>query len=85
LRARTRSVKEYKEYEIVMTIRTTDSVHRQAEVEAVARRYADAGVKNDLTVLIDSYHDDVVFHYCGRSRWLARIEGKRPASRCFRR
>jgi len=50
-----------------MTIRTTDSVHRQAEVESVVRRYADAGVRNELEVIIDSYQNEVVFHYLGRS------------------
>jgi hypothetical protein len=62
--------------EVVMTIRTADRVHRQAEVESVARRYADAWVKNDLEVIIDSYHDEVVFHYFGRSPLAGTHRGK---------
>lgn len=59
-----------------MTTRTKDSVGPQTEVESVARRYADAWLKNDLEVLIDSYHDEVVFHYFGRSPLAGTHRGK---------
>src|SRR5258708_6809615 len=35
--------------------------------EAAVRRYADAWQKNDLATIVDCYHDEVVFHYFGRS------------------
>jgi uncharacterized protein len=31
------------------------------------KRYADAWIANDLKLLVESYHDEVVFHYFGRS------------------
>ena len=37
------------------------------EILAVLERYADAWLKGDMKTIIDSYHDDVVFHYAGRS------------------
>jgi ketosteroid isomerase-like protein len=31
----------------------------------VVKHYADAWAANDLKRIIDSYHDEVVFHYAG--------------------
>ncbi|MGH8178767.1 MAG: nuclear transport factor 2 family protein [Steroidobacter sp.] len=36
-------------------------------VYAVVRRYADAWAAGDLQTVVDCYHDEVVFHYFGRS------------------
>ena len=36
-------------------------------IYATVKRYADAWSANDLRVIIDCYHEDVVFHYFGRS------------------
>lgn len=36
-------------------------------LHAVIRRYAAAWAANDVRAMADSYHDDVVFHYFGRS------------------
>lgn len=36
-------------------------------IHAVVKRYAEAWIANDLRVIVDSYHDEVVFHYFGRS------------------
>jgi ketosteroid isomerase-like protein len=33
----------------------------------VVKRYADAWVAGDLRTIVGSYHEDVVFHYFGRS------------------
>ena len=44
-----------------MTSQIDSSIH------AVVKRYADAWVANDLRAIVDSYHDEVVFHYFGRS------------------
>ena len=38
-----------------------------AEILNVVRRYADAWVANDVATIIDCYHDEIVFHYFGRS------------------
>jgi uncharacterized protein len=38
-----------------------------AEILTVVRRYADAWVANDVATIIDCYHDEIVFHYFGRS------------------
>jgi uncharacterized protein len=37
------------------------------DIYSVVKRYADAWATNDLRAIIDSYHDEVVFHYFGRS------------------
>ena len=37
------------------------------EIYEVVKRYADAWVANDVRAVVDSYHDDVVFHYFGAS------------------
>lgn len=39
----------------------------RSEIRAVVQRYADAWVALDTKTLVDCYHDDVVFHYFGRS------------------
>jgi uncharacterized protein len=33
------------------------------DIYAVVRRYADAWAANDLRAIVDSYHEEVVFHY----------------------
>ena len=43
---------------------------------AVVKRYADAWRANDLPTIIDSYHDEVVFHYFGRSALAGAHRGK---------
>jgi hypothetical protein len=40
------------------------------------KRYADAWVANDLRAIVDSYHDEVVFHYFGRSPLAGTHRGK---------
>lgn len=37
------------------------------DIYGVVKRYADAWAANDLQGIVASYHDDVVFHYFGRS------------------
>jgi ketosteroid isomerase-like protein len=53
-----------------MTSQIDSSIH------AVVKRYADAWVANDLRAIVDSYHDDVVFHYFGRSPLAGTHRGK---------
>lgn len=45
-------------------------------IHAVIMRYADAWVANDLRAIIDCYHDEVVFHYFGRSPLAGTHRGK---------
>jgi ketosteroid isomerase-like protein len=45
-------------------------------IYAVVKRYADAWAANDLRSIVDSYHDDVVFHYFGRSPLAGTHRGK---------
>lgn len=45
-------------------------------IESVVRRYADAWKDNDLKAIVDSYHDEVVFHYFGRSPLAGTHRGK---------
>jgi uncharacterized protein len=47
-------------------------------IYAVVKRYADAWVANDLPTLMDCYHDEIVFHYFGRSP-LAGVHRGKPA------
>jgi uncharacterized protein len=42
----------------------------------VVKRYAAAWVANDLRASIDCYHDEVVFHYFGRSPLAGTHRGK---------
>ena len=42
----------------------------------VVKRYADAWIANDLRAIVDSYHDEVVFHYFGRSPLAGTHRGK---------
>jgi uncharacterized protein len=46
------------------------------DIYAVVRRYADAWTANDLRAIVDCYHDDVVFHYFGRSPLAGTHRGK---------
>jgi uncharacterized protein len=48
----------------------------EREIYLVVKRYADAWLANDLRAIIDSYHDDVVFHYFGRSPLAGTHKGK---------
>lgn len=48
------------------------------DIYTVVKRYADAWVANDMATIIDSYHDDVVFHYFGHSS-LAGVHRGKPA------
>lgn len=43
---------------------------------AVVKRYADAWLQGDMKNIIDCYHDDVVFHYAGRSPLAGAHRGK---------
>jgi ketosteroid isomerase-like protein len=47
-----------------------------SSIHAVVKRYADAWVANDLRAIVDSYHDEVVFHYFGRSPLAGTHRGK---------
>jgi ketosteroid isomerase-like protein len=46
------------------------------DIHAIVKRYADAWAANDLPTIIDSYHDDVVFHYFGRGPLAGSHRGK---------
>jgi uncharacterized protein len=46
------------------------------ETYAAVKRYAEAWVANDLRAIIDCYHDEVVFHYFGRSPLAGTHRGK---------
>ena len=50
--------------------------HLGSGIYAVVKRYADAWVANDLRAIVDSYHDEVVFHYFGRSPLAGTHRGK---------
>lgn len=52
------------------------AVPQQREIHAVVRRYADAWAAGDLQTLFDSYDDEVVFHYFGRSPLAGTHRGK---------
>jgi uncharacterized protein len=45
-------------------------------IESVVRRYANAWAANDLRTIVDCYHDEVVFHYFGRSPLAGTHRGK---------
>jgi ketosteroid isomerase-like protein len=47
-----------------------------SSIHFVVKRYADAWVANDLRAIVDSYHDEVVFHYFGRSPLAGTHRGK---------
>jgi uncharacterized protein len=47
-----------------------------SDIYAAVRRYADAWIANDLRAIVDCYHDDVVFHYFGRSPLAGTHRGK---------
>lgn len=53
-----------------MTAHPDDAIH------AAVKRYADAWVANDLPAIVDCYHDEVVFHYFGRSPLAGTHRGK---------
>jgi uncharacterized protein len=46
------------------------------EIFAVLRRYADLWLQGDMKGIIDCYHDEVVFHYAGRSPLAGAHRGK---------
>lgn len=45
-------------------------------IHAVVKRYADAWAAGDLRAIVDGYHDDIVFHYFGRSPLAGTHRGK---------
>jgi len=47
-----------------------------SDVYEVVKRYADAWAAHDLKTMVDCYHDDVVFHYFGRSPLAGDHRGK---------
>jgi len=47
-----------------------------SEIRAVVQRYAQAWAANDLKAIVDCYHDEVVFHYFGRSPLAGTHRGK---------
>ena len=47
-----------------------------AAIYTAVKRYADAWLANDLPAIIDCYHDEVVFHYFGRSPLAGTHRGK---------
>jgi uncharacterized protein len=57
---------------------TEGAMDSQAEIGiySIVRRYADVWAANDLRAIVDSYHDDVVFHYFGRSPLAGTHRGK---------
>ena len=46
------------------------------DIYRVVKRYADAWAANDLKGIIDSYHDEVVFHYAGNNPLSGTHRGK---------
>jgi len=46
------------------------------DIYAVVKRYADAWAANDLKGIAESYHDEIVFHYSGRSPLAGTHRGK---------
>jgi ketosteroid isomerase-like protein len=52
------------------------SAGTQGEIYRVVRRYADAWAASDLKGIIDSYHDEVVFHYAGSNPLSGTHRGK---------
>lgn len=47
-----------------------------SDIHAVVKRYADAWAANDLQTIFDCYHEEVVFHYFGRSPLAGTHHGK---------
>ena len=47
-----------------------------AGILQVVKRYADAWAANDMPTIIESYHDEAVFHYFGRSPLAGTHRGK---------
>jgi len=45
-------------------------------IYAAVKQYADAWASNDLRAIVDCYHDEVVFHYFGRSPLAGTHRGK---------
>ncbi len=45
-------------------------------IYSVVRRYADVWAANDLRAIVDCYHEEVVFHYFGRSPLAGTHRGK---------
>lgn len=64
---------------------STPTTPASSEILTVVQRYAQAWAANDLKAIVDCYHDEVVFHYFGRSPSRARTGARRPASRCSSR
>jgi uncharacterized protein len=54
----------------MMNSQTNDSIY------PVIKQYADAWVANDIRAIVDCYHDEVVFHYFGRSPLAGTHRGK---------
>lgn len=46
------------------------------DIYRVVRRYADAWAADDLKCIVDSYHDEVVFHYAGSNPLSGTHRGK---------
>ena len=46
------------------------------DIYAVVKQYADAWAANDVRAIVDCYHDEVVFHYFGRSPLAGTHRGK---------
>jgi uncharacterized protein len=46
------------------------------DIYSVVKRYAEAWTANDLPAIIDCYHDEIVFHYFGRSPLAGTHSGK---------
>ncbi|SFU41604.1 hypothetical protein SAMN05216350_101856 [Polaromonas sp. YR568] len=53
-----------------MSASTNEDIYR------VVKRYAEAWAANDLKGIIDSYHDEVVFHYAGNNPLSGTHRGK---------
>jgi ketosteroid isomerase-like protein len=50
--------------------------HLDSSIHTAVKGYADAWIANDLRTIVDSYHDEVVFHYFGRSPLAGTHRGK---------
>ncbi len=53
---------------------------QNASIYSVVKRYAEAWLSNDLAAAGDLYHDEIAFHYFGRSPLAGAHRGK---SACF--
>jgi uncharacterized protein len=77
-RCHERTFHVYVESEARVTLMAEEAMRSSPQNEnyAAVKRYADAWLANDLRRIVDCYHDEVVFHYFGRSPLAGTHQGK---------